>query len=147
MVIQTMQVFKYVLHWNIIIVFFTFWWIRAMCLHQVEKICYRSLNFMKFGLHIFNIYGKFICWNGILTKTATCKNFNSKFDWIHNIQLKIGVPCHKNECPPTNLINTKSFIASTNVSMIYLFYKTFLRPLHDMPFILETIITGYPEVL
>ena len=37
--IQTKQVFKYVLHWNIIIVFFTFRWIRAMCLHQVEKIC------------------------------------------------------------------------------------------------------------
>ena len=27
-----------------------------MCLHQVNKICYRSLNFMKFGLHILNIY-------------------------------------------------------------------------------------------
>ena len=82
-----------------------------------------------------------------MTKTATRKNFNSKFDRIHNIQLKIGVSCHKNECPPTNLINTKPFRASTNVSMIYLFYKTFLRPLHDMPFTLEMIITGYPEVL
>ena len=35
--IQTKQVFKYVLHWNIIIVFFTFRWIRAMCLHQIKK--------------------------------------------------------------------------------------------------------------
>ena len=112
------QVAKYVLHWNIIIAFFTFRWIRAMCLHQVGKICYLSLNFMKFGLHILNIYGKFICWNGILTKTATCKKFNSKFDWIQNIQLKIGVPSHKNECPPVILIHTKPFIVSTNLSMI-----------------------------
>ena len=37
MVIQTKQVFKYVLHRIIIIVFFTFLRIRAMCLHQVEK--------------------------------------------------------------------------------------------------------------
>ena len=37
MIIQTKQVFKYVLHWNIIIVFSTFRWIGAMCLHQVEK--------------------------------------------------------------------------------------------------------------
>ena len=118
MVIQTKQVFKYVLPWNIIIVFFTFRWIRAMCLHQVDKICNRSLNFMKFCLHIFNLYRKFICWNGILTKTATCKNFNSKFDWVQNIQLKIGVPSHKNECPPAILIHTKPFIVSTNLSMI-----------------------------
>ena len=89
-----------------------------MCLHQVEKICYRSLNFMKFGLHVLNIYGKFIYYNGILTKTATCKNFNSKFDLIQNIQLKIGVPSHKNECPPFILIYTKPFIVSTNLSMI-----------------------------
>ena len=114
MMIQTKQVFKYVLHWNTIIVFFTFRWIRAMCLHQEEKMCYRSLNFMKFCLHILNIYGNFICWNGILTKTATCKNFNSKIDWIQNIQLKIGVPSHKNECTPAVLILTKPFIVSTN---------------------------------
>ena len=118
MVIQTKQVFKYVLHWNIIILFFTFRWIRAMFLHQVEKICYRSLNFMKFCLHILNIYEKFICWNGILTKTATCKKFNSKFDWTQNIQLKIGVPSHKNECPPTILIHTKPFKVLTNLSII-----------------------------
>ena len=118
MVIQTKQVFKYVLHWNIIIVFFTFRWIMAMCLHQVEKICHGSLNFMKFCLHILYIYGQFICWNGILTKTATYKKFSSKFDWIQNIQLKIGLPSHKNECPPPILIHTKPFIVSTNLSMI-----------------------------
>ena len=113
MVIQTKQVFKYILHWNIIIVFFTFQWIRAMCLHQVEKICYRSLNFMKFCLHILNIYGKIICWNGILTKTLTCKNFNSKFDWIQNIQLKIGVPSHK-KWMPIRYHNTYKAIYSIN---------------------------------
>ena len=31
-----------------------------------------------------------------------------------NKRMKIGVPCHKNECPPTILIQTKSFIVSTN---------------------------------
>ena len=35
--IQTKQGFKHVLNWNIIIVFFTFRWIRAMCLHQLKK--------------------------------------------------------------------------------------------------------------
>ena len=56
-VIQTKQAFKYVLHCNIIIAFFKFRLIRTMCLHQVEKICYQSLNFMNFDQHILNIYG------------------------------------------------------------------------------------------
>ena len=43
--IQTKQVFKYVLHWNTIIVFFKFQWIRAMCLHQVEKNMLPVLEF------------------------------------------------------------------------------------------------------
>ena len=120
--------------------FFTFRWIRAMWLHQVEKIWYLSLIFMKFGQHIRNIYGQFLCWNGILTKTAPCQNFYSKFDWIQNMQLKIGVPCHKNGCSPTILMQTKPFIVSTNLSIVSLFHETFLRPLHDMP------ITGYPKV-
>ena len=75
-------------------------------------------------------------------KTATCKNFNSKFDGLQIIQLKIGVPSHKNECQPTILIHTKPFIVSTNLSMIKLCYKTFLGLLHDMSITLEMIITG-----
>ena len=35
---------------------------------------------------------------------------------------------------------------STNLSMTYLFNKTFLRPLH-MSITLDMIITGYPKVL
>ena len=31
------------------------------------------LIFMKFGQHILNIYGQFLCPNGILTKIATCQ--------------------------------------------------------------------------
>ena len=33
------------------------------------------------------------------------------------------------------------------LSMISLFHKTFLRPLHDMSGTLEMVITGYPKVL
>ena len=62
------------------------------------------------------------------------------------IQLKIKVPFHKNECPPTILIHTQPFIVSTNVLMIYLFNNTFLCPFHDMTITLEMIITGYSEV-
>ena len=36
-----MSVFKYVLHCNIIIVYFIFGWNRFMCLQQVKKRCYR----------------------------------------------------------------------------------------------------------
>ena len=35
-----------------------------------KKKCYRSFIFMQFGQHILNIYGQFLCWNGILTKIA-----------------------------------------------------------------------------
>ena len=66
---------------------------------------------------------------------------------MQNIQLKIGVPSHKNECPTNILIHTKPFIVPTNLSLILLFNKTFLRPLHDMSITLEMIITGYPKVL
>ena len=54
--IQTKQVFKYVLHWNIIIVFLHFDELGPYVYIKL-KICYRSLDFMKFGLHILNIYG------------------------------------------------------------------------------------------
>ena len=54
--IQTKQVFKYVLHLNIINVFLHFDELGP-CVYIKLKKCYRSLNFMKFGLHIFNIYG------------------------------------------------------------------------------------------
>ena len=59
----------------------------------------------------------------------------------------MGVPCHKNECPSTILIYAKPFIVSTNLSMVWLFNNTFLRPLHDMSITLEMIIIGYPKVL
>ena len=39
----------------------------TMCLQRV-KICYRSLIFMKFSQHILNIYGQFLCWNGIFDR-------------------------------------------------------------------------------
>ena len=61
------------------------------------------------------------------------------------MQLKIGVPCHKNECPPTIVIQAKSIIVSTSLSMISLFHKTFLGPLQDSSSTLEMIITGYPK--
>ena len=63
------------------------------------------------------------------------------------MQLKIGVPSHTNECPSAILIHTKPIVVSTNLSMIQLFNKTFLRLLHDMSITLEMIITGYPKVL
>ena len=107
--------------------------------------CIEKCVLLTGGLEVsFSIYEKFICWNGILTKTAMCKNFNSKFDWIQNIHLKIGVPSHKKECPPAIQMHTKPFIVSTNLSMIQLFNKTFLGPLHDMSTTLEMIISGYP---
>ena len=65
----------------------------------------------------------------------------------YKFKLKIGVPCHKYECPPNILIHTKPFLATTNLSMIKSFNKTLLFPLHDMSITLEMIITGYPKVL
>ena len=58
----------------------------------------------------------------------------------------LGYHVIKDECLPTILIQTKPFIVSTNLSMISLFHKTFLRPLHDMSITLEMVITGYPKV-
>ena len=81
-----------------------------------------------------------------LDKDRNMLKFYSEFDRIQNIPLKIGVPCHKNECPPTILIQSKPLIVSRNLSMISLFHKTFLDPLHDMSSTLEMTITGYPKV-
>ena len=53
-----------------------------------------------------------------LDKDRNMLNFNFKFDGIQNIQLKFGIPCHKNECPSTILIHTKPFIVKTNLSML-----------------------------
>ena len=41
----------------------------------VEKICYRSLNFMKFGVHILNIYGKFFMLKWYLDKDRNMLKF------------------------------------------------------------------------
>ena len=66
MVIQTKQVFKYVLQWNMIIVFFTFWWIRAMCLHQVEKYVtgpWISWNYVYIFLtYMESLYVEMVSW-------------------------------------------------------------------------------------
>ena len=49
---------------------------------------------------------------------------------------------------PIQYPNTyKAISVTTNLSMIKLFNKTFLRPLHDMSITLEMILTGYSKVL
>ena len=63
--------------------------------------------------------------------------FKFEFQIRRNKLLKIGITWHKNECLPTILIQTNPYIVSTNLSMISLFYETFLRPLHDMPISVE----------
>ena len=64
--IQTKQVVKYVLHWNIIIVFFTFRWIRAMCLHQDKKYVtgpWRSWKLVYIFLtYMDSLYVEMISW-------------------------------------------------------------------------------------
>ena len=66
--IQTKQVFKYVLHWNIIIVFFTFRWIRAMCLQQVKKYVtgpWISKNLVYIFLtYMDSLYVEMVSWQG-----------------------------------------------------------------------------------
>ena len=98
--------------------FFTFWWIRAMCLHQVEKYVtgpWISWHFVYIFLtYMESLYVEMVSWQ----RPQRVKILIQKFDWIQNIQLKIGVPSHKNYCPPAILIHTKSFIVSTNLSMI-----------------------------
>ena len=147
MVIQTKQVFKYVLHWNIIIVFFTFWWIRAMCLHQVEKNVtgpWISWNFVYIFLqYMESLYVEMVSWQRPQSVKKLIPNLTEYkiYGW------KLGYHLIKNDCPPAILIHTKPFIISTNLSMIKLFNKAFLRPLHDMSITLEMIITGYPKVL
>ena len=42
-----------------------------------------------------------------------------------NVQLKFGVPWHKNKFCPLSWYITKPFIVSTNLLMISLFHKTF----------------------
>ena len=77
MVIQTKQVFKYVLHWNIIIVFFTFQWIRAMCLHQVEKY----------------VTGPWISWNLVyIFLTYTESLYVEMVSWQRRQWVKISIP-------------------------------------------------------
>ena len=49
---------------------------------------------------------------------------------------------------PAHYPNTdNAILVSTNLSMISLFSKTFLRLLHDMPTTVEMFKTGYPKVL
>ena len=63
---QTKQVFKYVLHWNIIIVFFTFRWIIAVYLHQVKKYVtgpWISWNLVYIFLtYTYSLYVEMVSW-------------------------------------------------------------------------------------
>ena len=40
--------------------------------NKLKEIRYWPLIFMNYGQHILNIYGQFLCRNGILTKIRTC---------------------------------------------------------------------------
>ena len=94
--IQTKQLFKYVLHKNIIIVYFTFRWIRAMCLHQVKK--YVSGPWISWNLvYIFltymdSLYVEMVSWQRpqpvkmLISNLTEYKIYSQKFGY-HAIKM------------------------------------------------------------
>ena len=109
MMIQTKQVFKYVLHWNIIIVFFTFRWIRIMCLHQVKKYVtgpWISWNVIYIFLtYMDSLYVEMVSWQIPQPVKMLISNLTEYkiYSW------KLGYYAIKNECQPNILIHTKPF--------------------------------------
>ena len=91
--IQTKQVFKYVLHWNIIIVFFTFGWIRAIKLKTYVTGPWISWNLVYIFLtYMDSLYVEMVSWQRpqpvkMLIQNLTEYKINSRKLGYHAIKM------------------------------------------------------------